>query len=45
MRIIAINNIVSWCNYKNEIINNNDVEMLERDVINDVFEMKRIRES
>lgn len=46
VRIITINNIVWWCDHKNELINiNNNIEMLERDVINDVCDIKRIRES
>lgn len=46
VRVIAINNIVWWCNHKNEInINNESIEMLQSDVISNVRNIKRMREA
>lgn len=46
VRVIAINNIVWWCNHKNEInINNENIEMIQSDVISNVRNIKRMREA
>jgi len=44
VRIIEINNIVWWCNHKNEIhVDKKNVEMLQNDVIKNVCDTKRMR--
>jgi len=46
VHVIAVKTIVCWCEKRNALINNNNVDNnnLEHDIVKDIFEMKRMRE-
>lgn len=43
VRIIALKTIIWWCDKKNKLLNNFNIEIIQRDVLNDILESRRMR--